>query len=104
MNEETKKTTKPFHLIITNNETGETVRELDFDALIGTAHTGEHESCGLVLSKCNGLVMAETLASVASTVKQVEDENQMEAFVAKIMFEASIEEPENQEENEEKGE
>ena len=101
MNETTK---KPFHLVITDNETGETVRELDFDAIIGAIHTGEQECGGIIISRCNGLSLAETMASAKATLEKAEEDSPIAAFAAKIMIGAEVYEPQNQEENEEKGE
>jgi adenosine/AMP kinase len=107
MKEEAKKTTKPFHLVITDNETGETVQELDFDVLVGAAHINDHESAGIVIAKGSPLVQAQTVMAVETTIDTL---TQRDPFVgmALAMMRASskteIKETENQEENEEKGE
>ena len=102
-----QKKTKPFHLVITNNETGEVINDLDFDALVGAIHIGGDTCGGIILSQCSAMAMGETLASAKATIQKAVNED-MPAALVMMMVEAKIaeetEEPQNQEENEEKGE
>ncbi len=75
MEKETKK--MPFHLTITDNRTGETVRDLDFDALIGSAHISNDEAAGLFVTSCNTLAVAATVAAAESTLHHVEQKDPM---------------------------
>lgn len=104
MNENTKKT-KPFHLIITDNETGETVRELDFDAIVGAVHIDECQAAGVYITRCNLMDQAETLKSAEVILESLYKQNPL-LRVAQTMFSTNIdhEEVKNQEENKEKGE
>lgn len=70
--EDTKK--MPFHLIVTDNETGETVRELDFDALIGTAHIAKGEAGGLWIMRCNSFAVLETVIAGEQLLDRVKGE------------------------------
>lgn len=65
----------PYHLTITDNETGETLRELDFDCLIGAVHLSEKESGGIFLANSSILAQAETIAATEVTVKQALDKD-----------------------------
>lgn len=67
----------PYHLTITNNETGEIERDLDFDALIGAVHLSERESAGIFLADSTILAQAEVLDAAEDTVKQALAEDPM---------------------------
>lgn len=59
---------KPLHLTITDNRTGETVRDLDFDCLIGAVHLSAGESGGLFIARGTTLAQAETVCAAEATV------------------------------------
>ena len=101
-----KQKKRPFHLLITDNETGKTVQELDFDAIIGAAHIKQRECAGIVIARCSPMAHAETAMAVERTVKELENRDPMVGLAlltARATTEVTVE-PENQEENEEKGE
>ena len=75
MEKETKK--MPFHLTITDNRTGETVRDLDFDCLIGSAHISNEEAAGLFLTSCTNGVVAETLVSTETVLQRIQQDDPM---------------------------
>ena len=99
MNEQTKKTPKPVHLVITDNKTGETIKALDFDALVCAAHTGEHECGGIMVSRCSTKVLAETLMGAEYTVKQMEELDPMAALAKTLLTHTTqmVQQPQNQE-------
>ena len=102
-----KKTTKPFHLTVTDNETGEVVRELDFDTLIGAARVNKQECAGVAIAKSSPIAHAETIIATETTIDKLTQLNPMVGLalvMTKASLKAEIEEPQNQEENEEKGE
>lgn len=59
---------KPLHLTITDNETGETLRDLDCDCIIGAVHLSEGESGGLFIARSTTLAQAETVCAAEATV------------------------------------
>ena len=88
----------PFHLTITDNETGETVRDLDFDAIIGAVHLSEAMSGGLILSHCSTLALAETVSSAERVVERTLKEDPM-LCLAKLVCTATVEEETEETEN-----
>lgn len=87
MEKETKK--MPYHLTITDNETGETVRDLDFDALIGAVHLSKKESGGIFLANCSIMAQAETIASAEATVARALKQDKLVAM-AKCIVDAEV--------------
>lgn len=63
---------KPFHLTITDNETGETVRDLDFDAIIGAVHLSEEQAGGLYITKCSVANIAATVVAAESLLDHIQ--------------------------------
>jgi len=82
---------KPFHLTIANNETGEIIRELDFDALIGAAHISEEEAGGLFVSKCSRFDLAATVVAAEDTLRLIEQQDPM-LRMTKLMVGSKIKE------------
>ena len=100
MNEQTKKTTKPFHLTVTDNETGNIVRELDFNAIIGAAHISEKECAGVVIAHCSPMVQAETIMAAEVTINELTQCEPMVGLalvMAKASSKSEILKPQNQE-------
>lgn len=62
----------PFHLTITDNRTGETVRDLDFDCLIGAVHLSEKQAGGLYITSCSTATIAATVVATESTLDHVQ--------------------------------
>lgn len=97
MEKENKK--KPFHLTVTDNETGETVQDLDFDALIGAAHIGEMEAGGIIVSRCSTMTLAATSIAVEQTLNKLCKDDPLVAFakcgIDSTMVENEPEETEN---------
>lgn len=92
MNKETKK--MPFHLTITDNETGEIVREIDIDAIIGAVNTSEEEAAGICVTRCSGRTMADTIVAVESMLEHLMNKEPM-LRLAKMLVGAEIERKEN---------
>lgn len=63
-----------WHLTIKNNETGETVKELDICSFIGAVGT-EDGSCALAMTNCNGMKLTETLISAENALQSVYDQS-----------------------------
>ena len=60
---------KPFHLTITNNETGEVLHDVDFDALLGAVHTGRGiDAFGV--NSCDAATLAATLAGAEELIER----------------------------------
>lgn len=65
---------KKFHITITDNETGETLKEADACAIIGACDEGEHTAC-IVLSKCGPMDLLNTLRGASNAIDRcLEDE------------------------------
>lgn len=86
----------PFHLTITDNETGETVRELDFEALVGTAHIAEGKAAGLYMTRCNSFALVETVISGEHLIDRVKKEQPEVAMLCALHKLSGIE-PETEE-------
>lgn len=89
---------KPFHLVITDNATGETLQELDFDALIGAAHLDEETAAGLLVSRCSTRTLAATTSACEDTLVKLYVDNPA-LLIAKRCFGTELveDEPENEE-------
>lgn len=73
-----------FHIVITDNETGETLKDADACAIIGACNEGEY-SAGIVLSECNTIDLLHALrAASASIDKCLEGEP-----VLRVMYEVA---------------
>lgn len=70
---EDKKTREkmPFHLVITNNETGEVIHEWNMCALIGAAQTTENNTASLGLTDCNALELAATIDGAQKAINKI---------------------------------
>lgn len=86
----------PFHLAITDNETGETVRELDFEALVGTVHIAEGEAGGLYMTCCNSFALVETVIAGEHLIDRVKKEHPEVAMLCALHKLSGIE-PETEE-------
>lgn len=67
----------PYHLTITDNRTGETLRDLDFDCLIGSAHLSKEEAAGLFLTSCTNGDVAATIVAVENTLHHIQQDDPM---------------------------
>lgn len=71
-----------FHLTITNNETGEIIRDVDTNAILAGIHT-EKGACALVLTECSGADLIPTIHAAKGAVKTcIDDAPLLAAFVA----------------------
>lgn len=63
-----------FHITITDNETGETLKEADACAIIGACNEDKH-TASIVLSQCSTLDLLSTLRGVSAAIDTcLEDE------------------------------
>ena len=89
---------KPFHLVITDNETGETLQELDFDALVGAAHLNGEFCAGILVSRCSHKTLAATTNSVEEVLHKMYQDNPLVMFAKRCFGTELVEdEPENEE-------
>lgn len=75
----------PFHMVITDNETGEVIQELDACAIIGAAQTYMGETCAIGLVKCRRLELAATIAGVQRAVENAICRSPQAGIAATIM-------------------
>ena len=98
MENENKK--MPFHLTITDNETGEAECSLDFDCLIGAVHIAEGEARGLLIQRCNNLTKASTVCATEDTLHEIHKKDPL-LILAKMAVTSKVvgetEETENEE-------
>ena len=63
-----------FHITITNNETGETLADLDSCAIIGAIDVEEKGTREIAMFDCNGIVLAATAAdAIVNAREAIED-------------------------------
>lgn len=71
---------KKFHITITDNETGETLKEADACAIIGACNEDEH-TASIVLSKCGTMDLLHTLRGASKAIDRcLEDEPLLRAL------------------------
>ena len=73
-----------FHIVITNNETGETLHEGDACAILASMNNGQ-EVENLISVDCDTVDFAETLHSVKGVAQEVCDRHPDVATVAMIL-------------------
>ena len=59
-----------YHITITDNETGEVVKEVNADAIVASIHVKETTDI-LEATHCNGLAFAETTAGLMGALKEI---------------------------------
>ena len=71
-----------FHLTITNNETGETIRDENINAILAGIHN-EKGTASIVITECTAVDLLPTIIAAKSAVKTCTDDDPMLAlFVA----------------------
>ena len=60
-----------FHLTIKDNETGEILRDVDVNCLIGGVAVGDAASQGIAIARCNDLELAHCIVSAETAVKAI---------------------------------
>lgn len=73
-----------WHLTIKDNETGETVKELDICSIIGAVGT-EDGSCALAMTNCTGAKMVETLLSAEDALQTTYADNPIAKSIVDVM-------------------
>ena len=70
---EAKKTRErmPFRMVITNNETGEVIQELDMCALTGAAQTTKNNTASIGLTACNALELVAAIAGAQEAIAEM---------------------------------
>lgn len=66
---------KPFHLVITDNETGETLHDDDTDCIIGAANQKESTVCIGTCRDCTVADIIETIIGAEEVVKEFEKDD-----------------------------
>jgi len=89
----------PFHLTITDNETGETLRDLDFDVIIGAVHLSQGENTGIFVANSSTMAQAETIAAAETTVARTLKKHPMLCLAKGIVDAGAIEEVTEETEN-----
>ena len=75
-------------MVLTNNETGEVVHDMDLCALIGAAQTENDATAAIGLTACNSLEIAATIAGALKAVKQIKVANPEAAMLCELMLNA----------------
>ena len=75
-----------FHITITDNKTGEVIRDLDTCAIIGAVDVDERTGV-MVLTECNNLELAATAAGALEAVDKATSD--MPDFIKEAIKEAS---------------
>lgn len=75
----------PFHMVITDNETGEVLKELDACAIIGAAQTYMDETCAISVVKCRRLELAATIAGAQKAIDNSIHNSPQAGTIATIM-------------------
>jgi hypothetical protein len=57
-----------FHIVITNNETGEVIKDTNADAIIASIHTEETTDV-LDVACCNGFALVATIAGLMEALE-----------------------------------
>lgn len=78
---------KPFHITITDNETGEVIHDSDVIAILGALHFGEDNTSGITLSNCGVMSLAQAVDTVKKVIEGLYDENP-ELKIIELFFEA----------------
>lgn len=63
-----------FHIVITDNETGETLHDADASAIIGVFHDGE-DAHGMGCTLCDPLILAHTMSSCENVLDAMRERN-----------------------------
>lgn len=93
----------PFHLTITDNETGEVMQDCDFKCLIGAIHRGEGNIVGGVsITRCKGTELAMACHSAGVIVQRTYREHPGLAALA-AMYDTEVREAGAQEDEEDQG-
>lgn len=66
---------KPFHIVITDNETGETLHDYDTDCIIGAASQEKSTVCIGVSRDCTVGDIIETIIGCEEIVKEFEKDD-----------------------------
>lgn len=100
MSETTKK--MKFHITITDNETGKTLHDADACAILGAINEGENTAC-VCMTNCGPFGLVSTLKGLKRAQDEIISKHPELDMMVEILHKLD-KEPENQEENEEKGE
>ena len=63
-----------FHIVITDNETGEVLKDVNANAILASVHTEEVTDM-LEATHCNGLAFAETVAGLMDLLEDIKKEH-----------------------------
>ena len=66
---------KPFHLTLTDNTTGEIMHDIDIDALLASAHVNEDETRSITVANCDTLAIAQTIHTLRQIYETLRKEN-----------------------------
>ena len=74
-----------FHVLITDNKTGEVIRDMDTDAIMASIHSEEY-TAELNLTNCSSSAYAETTGVLLKILKDIKNENPAVYRLAKTLY------------------
>lgn len=74
-----------FHVLITDNKTGEVIRDMDTDAIMASIHSEEY-TAELNLANCSSSAYAETAGVLLKILKDIKNENPAVYRLAKTLY------------------
>ena len=77
---------KKWHVVITDNETGEVVEDAQSNAIIGAVEKNESVAC-IGVANCNGKDLLRTLISAKKAIKNISDKMPKEIMLLAELFE-----------------
>lgn len=77
---------KKWHVVITDNETGEVVEDAQSNAIIGAVEKNESVAC-IGFTNCNGKDLLRTLISAKKAIKNISDKMPKEIMLLAELFE-----------------
>lgn len=96
MKDERKK--MPFHFVLTDNETGEVIHDIDICAIIGGFAAEGGRSCTMALTKCNIFSFASAMRDAEEAVETMKANHPELALLMQIAKMREIEDAETTEE------
>lgn len=77
---------KKWHVVITDNETGEVMEDAQSNAIIGAVEKDESVAC-IGFTNCNGKDLLKTLIAAKKAIKDISDKIPKEIMLLAELFE-----------------
>ena len=87
---------KPFHITITNNETGEVLHNDDTALIIGAWDSEDNTTSSCILGKGPNRLMVCTVAGCIAALKKIKCSHPIEYHLAQIIYEERAKDAEAQ--------